>query len=164
MFGEMTNNKPKRNKLWENMTDKELKRLIEEFDQVPRPKHDEDFQTGVMMKEVAKLIKKYGPSDIYLKDYGVVLTDGRKVSSVRSYANYRLGVFVINKGSSVESYVQDMDVSEDDAKIIYDGVLLAITRRIVSDKSQAKKQIHKIEKRIKEIDKELEELKKLKRK
>lgn len=160
----MTNDEQKRNKLWKNMTDKELKRLIEEFDQVSRPKHDEDFQAGITMKEVAKLIKKYGTADIYLRDYNVTISEGRKVSSVRSFANYRLGVFVINNGSSVESYVQDMAVSEEDAKKIYDGVLLAITRSKIGAKSQVKKSIHKFEKRIKELDKELEELKKLKRK
>ena len=116
-----------------------------------------------MMKEVANLIKRYGPTDIYLKDYGVMLSDGRKVSSVRAYANYQLGVFVERKGSGVEGMLRENEVSEEDAKAIYDGVLLAITRRKISDKIQIKKQIHKFEKHIKEIDKELEDLKKLKR-
>lgn len=146
------------------MTNKELKSLLEQFDQVPRPNIEENFQISGTMKEVAKLIKKYGTDDIYLRDYNVTISDNRKVSSVRAYDNLRLGVFMINKGSSVESYVQDTAVSEEDAKKIYDGVLLAITRHKIGAKSQVKKSIHKFEKRIKELDKELEELKKLKRK
>lgn len=146
------------------MANDEIKTMLDEFEQVPRPKIEQKFQLTGTMKEVANLIKKYGPDDIYLRDYNITISEGRKVSSVRSFVNYRLGVFVISKGSSVESYVQDMAVSEEDAKKIYDGVLLAITRHKIGAKSQVKKSIHKFEKRIKELDKELEELNKLKRK
>lgn len=145
------------------MNNDEIRRMIDEFEQVPRPKIDQKFQLTGTMKEVANLIKKWGPDDIYLRDYNITISEGRKVSSVRSFVNYRLGVFVINKDSSTESYLQDMAVSEEDAKKIYDGVLLAITRNKITTKSQIKKSIHKFERRIKELDKELEDLKKLKR-